>query len=1061
ITLLLSTVGIVGYFMQDSRAVLARVETYMQETHQLDLQIGCADLSSWRELHQLRVGLEEVSLSHFDDPSTVLHFDHVDLHLEVLGYWEFALRLDSVAVRGGYTQVQANSSLISALRTLAQKDNTGGPSNLSFTLASDLPLSLQQFSLLYQDSRRAKHMEGRVNSLRTVITKKGQGLAAELNANIDIERLTFNPKKGSYLAGANLRMQPSLSYEEGCLKLPDFELWLDEQRFSASAELEINGAGHFSFDLQNESTPFASTIAYVPAELRQKLTPYTIANPLATRIRVNGGFAAGDNPLARIDFHTVNNRFGFKNYPQLEEVSASGYLINRARSDTSNWASEHPLNLRLHFDQLTASYEGVQLSFPQLVVSSTPETPIYLAGSLLAEGPLQAINGLMPQGDWRVSGGEFQLCTVFAGPVEHELDILQNLEKTALEVAQVSVQNTSVDSEGFELRQASLVLDGDTLALRNAQLALADTKHEIELAGYWINNWPWQVGTDLEPESFLSCRSSYLSVATLSSSLAALVASESERSSIATIVDKVRKQFNPRVVCYIDSLELERDLAEQVVLKTSLSDHAELQIEQLSATIGGNELACSGTIDFTPTQPYWNLAVRSQGEAVWFNRLFDNTTFFFERGAFNFAGQVSGEIEHWSDLQRYAKGKLALWDGDVLVGPTAVHLPLGELKVDYSGEHLRLDAMRVPLSSGQSIEMTGEVRHFRSLISPDGDAADVSSSVQVKANRLGFDDLQRIFSSVQQFAEGRPVESQLALKPSFQALYEKFHPCLTFQLDTFQFQQFVSTDNLARVSFLDENRVTFQNTGFEFKGRPVQMSAIVDIEDAAETPFEVTVETERFDLAALVETFDYFGLTSLQRAERVAGKVSLRANLQGKIIDSVGLQKDRLLGRVHFNLHEAELVNFAPIQQVANKFFRTERLHKIRFAPITDTLLITHKVVHIPRMEIQSTAFNLFVEGHLNYDNNTNIWVSLPWQNLRSWQEGELPAKTGYAESGGKLFVEIHDDNGEMEYKFRFTNRRLYKHRGISDQYRIDKQEEHATRRAWRKERRRARRTGA
>ncbi|MEL6971444.1 MAG: hypothetical protein AAFO02_14870, partial [Bacteroidota bacterium] len=184
VTLLLSTVGIVGYFMQDSRAVLARVETYMQETHQLDLQIGCADLSSWRELPQLRVSLEEVSLSHFDDPSTVLHFDHVDLDLEVLDYWEFALRLGSVAVRGGYTQVQANSSLISALRTLAQKDNTGGPSNLSFTLASDLPLSLQQFSLLYQDSRRAKHMEGRVNSLQTVITKKRQGLAAELNANI-------------------------------------------------------------------------------------------------------------------------------------------------------------------------------------------------------------------------------------------------------------------------------------------------------------------------------------------------------------------------------------------------------------------------------------------------------------------------------------------------------------------------------------------------------------------------------------------------------------------------------------------------------------------------------------------------------------------------------------------------------------------------------------------------------------------------------------------------------------------------------------------------------------
>ncbi|MEL7426731.1 MAG: hypothetical protein AAFN81_27310, partial [Bacteroidota bacterium] len=578
VTLLLSAVGIVGYFMQDPRALLTQVEAYMQETHQLDLQIGGADLSSWRELPELRLDLEKVSIRHPDDPFSVLHFDNINLDLEVLDYWEFAVRLDSLAIMGGHTQIQANSSLMSALQTLTQKKSTDRPFNLSFTLASDLPLSLQQFSLLYQDSLRAKHMEGRVNSLRTTIATNNQALNAQLDADIDIGRLTFNPEKGSYLAGANLRMQPHLSYEEGCLKLPDFELWLDEERFSAFAELETKGAGYFSFDLQNESTPFASTIAFVPAELRRKLSPYTIANPLATRIRVNGGFAAGDNPLARIDFHTVNNQFGLKGYPQLEDVSASGYLINRASSDTSNWALEHPLNLRLHFDQLAASYEGVQLGFPQLVVSSTPETPIYLAGSLIAEGPLQAINDFIPQGDWRVSGGEFQLHTVFAGPVENEQDLFQNLEKTELHIAEVSLQNTSTDHEGFELRQASLALQTDTLLLRKAQLALADTEQEIELAGYWINNWPWQIGKDLEPESFLHCHSSYLSVATLSASLAALGASKSEKSTIATVVDKLKQEFNPRLVCHIDSLELERDLAERVMLKTSLSEHAELQL---------------------------------------------------------------------------------------------------------------------------------------------------------------------------------------------------------------------------------------------------------------------------------------------------------------------------------------------------------------------------------------------------------------------------------------------------------------------------------------------------
>ena len=111
-------------------------------------------------------------------------------------------------------------------------------------------------------------------------------------------------------------------------------------------------------------------------------------------------------------------------------------------------------------------------------------------------------------------------------------------------------------------------------------------------------------------------------------------------------------------------------------------------------------------------------------------------------------------------------------------------------------------------------------------------------------------------------------------------------------------------------------------------------------------------------------------------------------------------------------------------------------------------------------MEVQSTAFNLFVEGHLNYDNNTNIWVSLPWKNLRKWEEGKLPEKTGFAESGGKIFVEISDQEGEMKYRLRLRNKRLYEHQGIPDQFRIDRRKERACRRAYREQRRAARRAG-
>ena len=122
VLLLLSTVGVIGFFMQDQRALLDRAEVYFKEVYQLDLQIGGATVSSWNELPCLRVSLEEVSLRHPEDAFSTFQLGTIDLDLKVTDYWQTALRLDSLSLREGIAQLQANSPVVHTIQDWVQQN---------------------------------------------------------------------------------------------------------------------------------------------------------------------------------------------------------------------------------------------------------------------------------------------------------------------------------------------------------------------------------------------------------------------------------------------------------------------------------------------------------------------------------------------------------------------------------------------------------------------------------------------------------------------------------------------------------------------------------------------------------------------------------------------------------------------------------------------------------------------------------------------------------------------------------------------------------------------------
>ena len=219
------------------------------------------------------------------------------------------------------------------------------------------------------------------------------------------------------------------------------------------------------------------------------------------------------------------------------------------------------------------------------------------------------------------------------------------------------------------------------------------------------------------------------------------------------------------------------------------------------------------------------------------------------------------------------------------------------------------------------------------------------------------------------------------------------------------------------------------------------MSGSLDFKNPGPIPFSANFNTKELDVEKLLVKLNYLSLPSLKSIKKVSGLITMNLDLSGLISENGdGLVPDSTKGVLDVKLTDVELIGMAPLDSLAKKIRMEKRFKDLRFAPIENTFTINGQDVYIPLMEVQSNAINLFLEGTLSYGDQTNIWVSIPLDNVKKADRSIIPEKRGYAAAKNKVYIEVtSDENGQNQFKFRLFKRKFYKQRGISSQYKKDK----------------------
>lgn len=476
----------------------------------------------------------------------------------------------------------------------------------------------------------------------------------------------------------------------------------------------------------------------------------------------------------------------------------------------------------------------------------------------------------------------------------------------------------------------------------------------------------------------------------------------------------------------------------------------------------------NGTLSFEPLSLYpskgeenskvekvYSSRLDLSGSPHLFNEFFDNENFFFQdTGMFITAFQYEGDMNNIYQLIEESSVNLYLKNAAVYSREIDFVFPLNDLSLDLVQDTANFKLYMSSDILEREINVEGSINHLTEMIFSDN-KKELSTVVRATSPIINLSHALAVFGSEnKENTYISPAALEWKMKGLVLSLMGRFDPDLTVVMDTFVItDKFAFTDFVTGAHMHGDSVFVLEQTDFEFDGSDISVDADVDLSDRKEIPFDAHFSAARLDMENLLDALNYFNSDQIKSAQQLSGKVTLDLDFKGSLRD-LRLVEPRTDASVDFTIEELKVQGLDVVDEVAARIGMTERLSNIQFGPIDNKVSILGSHIHIPLMEVQSDAFDFFMEGFIDErgglgENMADLWLSFPLDNIKGRELGVIPPNRGWPATSNKVHLHLtQNKDGVISTKFRLRKRKFYKDRDRLDEYKEGK----TLNRKWRKD---------
>ncbi|RZJ66852.1 MAG: AsmA family protein [Flavobacterium sp.] len=357
------------------------------------------------------------------------------------------------------------------------------------------------------------------------------------------------------------------------------------------------------------------------------------------------------------------------------------------------------------------------------------------------------------------------------------------------------------------------------------------------------------------------------------------------------------------------------------------------------------------------------------------NGLVDKDLLEFKKGKANIEVDFTADVVNYQLTKPKIIGKVAIEKADIAYPQRNLQVNDVSVNLDFDDKDLFIRNIKVKTAKSEVL-MDGKVLNFLNLYYSAPEKIVLNWNVYSKQLHLG-EFLGYVGN--RQKAATKNNKKTGNFTSELTELFEKSQVRMAMKIDKLYYKKFLATNTTAIVAFSDET-VTIRNTGLNHAGGRIRFSGDLRRGSAGNSAYSFQAFVESVDVRKFFNAFENFGMETL-KSDNISGKLSLQANLGGRITPDNRLQKNSMDGKASFTLKNGSLVNFEPIQTVGKIAFRRRDVKNITFADLNGAFEVKGEKVTVAPMKINSNVLNMDLAGVYSFGKGTNLKIDVPLRN--------------------------------------------------------------------------------
>lgn len=404
--------------------------------------------------------------------------------------------------------------------------------------------------------------------------------------------------------------------------------------------------------------------------------------------------------------------------------------------------------------------------------------------------------------------------------------------------------------------------------------------------------------------------------------------------------------------------------------------------------------------------------IQSKTDLSKLDELIGSESFHFIGGEARTKIYYHGPIGDSAKVSPYISGSFSFTDASMEYIPRRIKLTGISGDIIFDSSDIRLKDMKGKVQ-GSPITINAEIKNFFSLMDIDPGKLELTSSIYMPM--LDVQEFKTFLADRNKAASSRRKGGArlTKLSRSIDRFMDVCNMNTRLQADKVQYKQFAATDVKANV-YLASNTWKFNGVSLRHADGLLNMDGQLQTMQGNSHQFNLNAQLQGLNISKLFKAFNNFGLDDIG-SENIRGLLTTNIELSGIMNGDATPIPSSLQGIIDLSLLKGELINFEPLQKMSFFLLKKRDFSNLEFAELKNRFQLQGQSIIINRMEVQSTALSMYVEGLYDLKgDSTDLVIQVPLSNLKKRKPDYVPENKGLdAKTGMSVFVRARSDKGD------------------------------------------------